>query len=70
MEKRYVFDTKMNLKNSYENNYLFKGIMKYKKRYKIPPINVEYNKYSKYIRNENNGKYFKNNFDSFNQFSI
>ena len=58
--KNNIFYTKINLNTNRENTQLYKEVMKYKNFYKIPVINREYQKCSKYIRNGNKTKYLKN----------
>ena len=58
--KNNIFYTKINLNTNRENTQLYKEVMKYKNFYKVPVINREYQKCSKYIRNGNKTKYLKN----------
>ena len=60
VNNNYIFNTKIKIKSSNENNNLYKEIMQYKKSYNIPIITREYQRCSKYIRNDNRKKYFKN----------
>lgn len=68
VNNNYIFNTKIKIKSSNEDNNLYKEIIQYNKSYKIPLITREYQRCSKYIRNHNRTKYFKNSLlTSFNK---
>ena len=58
-DKNNIFSTKIKLKTNERNN-LFNEVMKFRNYYKIPVITSEYQRYSKYIRNENRKLFLKN----------
>ena len=59
VNNNYIFNTKIKIKSSNEDNNLYKEIMKFNKSYKIPLITREYRRCSKNIRNDNRKKDFK-----------
>ena len=67
INNNYIFNTKIKIKRSNEDNNLYKEIMQYNKSNKMH-ITREYQRCSKYIRNDNRTRYFKNSLlTSFNK---